>query len=198
MQMYDSWNEINFSNQILISDEYWNIDILINVITQQLNNSTMENPYPTYPNNPFNRIPFTPKSLLKIKQRIIISQKQIHITLKLFLSQSEHLLDDMYNMALCSDDLFSSTILALLNKNLRFMIINSKNSQDSYIGLWVHKVYPLTNFETLYAHLKNIPYQIMHHGYVINNPQRVFFLNKLSLLREDNIGTNDKKFCEFI
>ena len=198
MYMYDSWSEIDFSHQILIDNEYWHIDILINNITQQLNNSTMENPYPTYPNNPFNRIPVTPNSILKIKQRITVLQKQIHIGLKLFLSQSNESLDEMYNAALNSNDLFSPQILALFNKNLRFMIINSKNSQDSYIGIWVHQKYPMTNFEILYTHFKNMPYQIMHHGYVINNPQRAFFSNKLASIREDQIGINNKKFFELL
>ena len=66
MQLCDSWNDVNISDWIIVDDEYWDINILVNVITYQLNNSTMENPYPTFPNNPFNRKLFTVESLFKM------------------------------------------------------------------------------------------------------------------------------------
>jgi len=197
MNMYNSWNDINFSNQVLIDNEYWNINIFIDTITHQLNNSTMENPYPSYPNNPFNRKPFTPKSLLSICDVLKQLKKPINITLKMLLSQTEKFIRTLYDEVKDNhDSRFSSGLLILFKKHFRFMIINSKNSQNSYVGIWTHKSFPLTDFEVMYNTFKNMPYQIVHYGHIVNNPHREILQHRLEYFKQNIFDVND--FCELI
>jgi hypothetical protein len=196
MGLYDSWNNVNYSDQIYLNNEWWHIDILINIFSSQLNNSNMENPYPIYPNNPFNRIPFHPNDLLKFRERILITKKSINITLKLLLNSSTNIINECYIEALNNHELFSTMLLNILNKNFRFMIQNNKNSQDLYTGIWTFKITPLTNFELLFNKFKNMPYQIYDYGYIIDNPFRNNLKNVLDKLPPDNYDPNNKKFCE--
>jgi hypothetical protein len=196
MSIYDSWSETNFSDQIFIDGEYWDINILANIITYQLNNTTMENPYPSYPNNPFNRKPFTPEAISIIKTKIIKLNKCIHITLKALLSQSKKYIEKIYNSITISNKLHSQNLSDLLKKKFRFMIINNKNSQNLYNGIWVPKKYPQTEFEIIYNSLKNMPYQIIYLGNIIENPQRQYISYNLSLYKGCDIDLLDNKFCE--
>ena len=191
MNLYDSWNDVNFSNKIIMDNgEYWSVDIIINVISYQLNNSAMENPYPTYPNNPFNRKPFTPESLISLRNRLKQLQTPTNIALQLLLSQKNNYIKSIYNEVVRSDDRFSHKLLLLFEKHFRFMIVNNKNSQNIYTGLWVNKKYPTTDFEKIYNIFKKIPYQILHFDRIIDNPQRNIFLCKLDKCDENKIDIN--------
>lgn len=196
MGIYNSWNDIKYSNQIFIDNEYWFIDILTNSFTFQLNNSNMENPYPIYPNNPFNRKSFSPNNLMLIKQRLLFLKKPINITLKLLFNLPPEILNICYSEALSSHDGFSQTLLDILLKEFRFMILNTKNSQDSYIGIWVTKNTPTTQFELLYQKYKNIPYQIYQYGYIIDNPYRQQLKYVLDSQSQDYYDPINKKFLE--
>ena len=198
LNLYDSWNEVKFENQILIGSEYWDINILSNHLTYQLNNSNMENPYPIYPNNPFNRIPFVPSDLLNIKEKLIFKNEPINITLKLFLNQNLNFLNLLYIEALKSVDRFSFILLNLFQKKFRFMIFNNKNSQNSYNGIWVKLNHPITEFENLYENLKNMPYQIIDNGYVIYNYRREQLQNILLIYPKEIFELDNEKICEII
>lgn len=195
MCIYESWEQVEFSKQIFLDNEYWSIDILINNITFQLNNSNMENPYPIYPNNPFNRKPFHPNILMEIKKRLLVLNIPVNITLKLFLNCSHEVLNKCYD-SISIHDGFSSYLLDMFHRHFRFMIINNKNSQDCYVGLWTKKDTVLSNFEILYNKYKNMPYQIIDYGYIINNPYREqlkLILNNYPITNYDPL---DNKLCE--
>lgn len=195
MGLYNSWDEIKFYDQIYVDNELWDINIIINHITYQLNNSNMENPYPIYPNNPFTRKSFSPKSLMLVYNRILFLNKSVNISLKLFLSQSENFLQLFYEESLTNLDRFSRLILNLFLKNLRFMIVNCKNSQDCYIGHWVNTNHPVTQFEILYDRLKNAPYQIYENGYIVNNYRRDILRNILLSYPVDNYDLTNNFYC---
>ena len=76
------------------------------------------------------------------------------------------------------------------------MLVNSKNSQDCYVGLWVYKGRPLTQFEKYYNMLQNIPYQLVVYNMVVENPNRVKMENMLDNYKGDVLESCDAQFCE--
>ncbi|AYV77248.1 MAG: hypothetical protein Barrevirus23_5 [Barrevirus sp.] len=196
MSLHDSWSEIDKLDIIELDNEFWPLSIIINIITHQLNNSNMENPYLIYPNNPFTRIPFTITALLLIRDKVKQSNMFINITLKLLLEQPEKSIIKFYTEAQKYLDRHSILLMALLCKELRFMTINYKNSQSNYIGFWVRKNYKLTNFEKLYINLLEAPYQIICRGSIINNPYREYIKVTLRNLPIDEAKPTDLLYCE--
>lgn len=196
MNLHNSWNDIPFENQILMDNEFWDVDILINHINHQLNNSNMENPYPIYPNNPFTRLPFSPESLIKLYKRLEYNKYSLNTASKLLLMQHVDLLKSFYDEAMVMSDRFSCLILDLYKQKLRFQIINQKNSQDLYIGLWINKNCLENDFEKLYKHYKDLPYQIYADGLIISNPYKDKIGYLLSNLPKVNYDLNNKKYCE--
>jgi hypothetical protein len=198
LDIYDSWDEIKLEDQIKLDGEYWDINIIIAHITEQLNQSSMENPYPIYPNNPFNRNPFTPLALLILKKRLHILRKKINIALKLLLLQNESVLEKCYNESVEHSDKFSRTLMNLLQKNNRFKLINYKNSQSLYTGVWVNKMTPLSQFELLYDHWRNMPYQIMIEGYVAENYHKIYLKSLIDSYSQERYDLMNNEDCQEI
>jgi hypothetical protein len=180
MNIYESWAEVELNNRIFIDNEWWPLDIIIDIISYQLNNSSMENPYPTFPNNPFNRKLFTVSALMTIKDSININDIKVNIILKLLLNQQTNFLYSCYSDTLKSYDGFCPNLVTLFEQSHRFMIINEKNSQNLYGGLWVGITFPYSDFEELYYELRKLPYQIIYYGQVIDNPYRHVIIDKLN------------------
>lgn len=188
MDMYNSWSEIDSNEIVLMDNEYWPVTIIINHFTFQLNNSNMENPYPTFPNCPFNRVNFTVSALLNLKSKLSLLKKPINIALKLFLIQSEETLQNLYS------DVDNNSLTDLLKNNLRYMLINTKNSQDLYTGFWVSLSMKYTTFERLYIFLNSMPYQIILNGYIMENINRNIIQTKMETCIT-NYDMFDNKFC---
>lgn len=198
LDLYNSWDEIEISRRIMISNEVWDIDILIKHMTNQLNNSNMENPYPIFPSNPFNRKLFTIEDLQILNNRIKTLNIKVNIALKILLTQPEKKLNIYYEEALNNSTGFSSNLLEILKKNLRFMLLHEKNSQNSYIGMWVLSNFPLTTFEKLYKQLLNIPYQYIIDNNVYDNPYREMLLVEFELYHFDEYNMFDDQFLEYL
>lgn len=167
LYIHDNWNEISIDNIVMIDNQYWNIDIILKVINQQLNSCDMSNSCPKFPYNPFNRQLFSVadiKELKKYKKHISKYPaantfcndkkiKRIHNTSLTF---------SKYSVAV--------TIRESLSAKLRFKIINNKDSQGNYIGYWVPKKTKLTTFEMLYNEYIRTPPIINIGGQFYNNP----------------------------
>jgi hypothetical protein len=193
MGLYNSWDDMDKNEIVCIDGEYWNIYIILSHFTQQLNMSSMENPYPIYPNSPFTRKLYSIESLTILKNKLKELKLPINIALKLLLSQPIDKLQLIYNDV--DQNNYSEKLLELLNFNYRYMLINSKNSQNIYMGFWVHNKMPLEPFEKLYNKLKNMPYQIIVNGYIVINNQRDIIERKMEKC-VNKYDIHDKKFCE--
>lgn len=190
LNMYESWHDVKLEHQIELDNEYWDINILIYHFTQQLNMVNMENPYPVFPNNPFNRSPFTPIALDVLKNRIKFLNIPLNITLKMFLQQPYSYLVNLYNQAITDKDKMSYGLLKLFTDYFRFKIINNKNSQNLYNGYWVKKNIPLNEFEKLYNQWKLAPTQLDSDGRIVMNNERL----RIKILL-DNCPDD---FCDFM
>jgi hypothetical protein len=72
----------------------------------------------------------------------------------------------------------NTDIVDIFSEWLRFKIINYKDSQNCYQGVWVYKYTELSDFEILFNELNNMPYQqiaVNYHGeYIVTeNMQRI-------------------------
>ena len=198
MDLHESWDELNISDIILIDNEYWSLHIMVNIMTFCLNNSNMENPYPTYPQNPFTRKLLTVNSINKIKNKLLKLKREVHLSLKIFLSQPSSKIKMFYDEASKSHDGHCPKINDIFKNKLRFMIINSKNSQDLYTGMWVTKNLPLTEFEVLYKTTRETPYQIFFNNIIIENPRRIRLQHILSSYSGNYYDLFDKKFYDVL
>lgn len=198
LNMYNSWDEIALSERINIDNEIWPVDILIKHITNQLNHANMENPYPIYPSNPFNRKLFTVSGLLILKKRLVALNKKISISLKFLLSQSEKILNIYYDEANSESTHLSISLLEMFKKQFRFMLLHEKNSQSSYIGMWVTKNFPLTTFEKCYKKFLNIPFQLIINNELHDNPHREIIQMEIDVMPFDKYDLFDDKFCDFL
>lgn len=198
LNLYGSWDEIELSQRIMMANEVWVVNILINHITNQLNHSNMENPYPIFPSNPFNRKLFLVSDLLMLKKRIKNLNIKINIALKVLLTQSTKTLTLYYDEAQVNPTNFSSSLLEMLTKQMRFMLSHEKNSQSSYIGMWAPLNFPLTHFEKFYRKFMNIPYQFIINDTIYDNPFRETLKNEFELFPFNNYNMFDNEFCDFL
>lgn len=198
LDLYNSWDEIELSQRIIFANEVWVVNLLINHITNQLNHSNMENPYPIYPSNPFTRKLFSVMNLLTLKNRIISLHIKINLSLKILLSQTEKTLMIYYEEATANLTNFSSSLLDTLRKHLRFMLLHEKNSQSSYIGIWAPLNYPLTSFEKFYKQFTNIPYQLIIDDDIYDNPYRELLKREFELFPFEDYDIFDNQFCGFL
>lgn len=167
MYVYDSWDQVPLYRRVFLDDSWWDIFSLISHFSHCLNSSNMNNPSPVYPSNPFNRIKFTKDGLIGLKNHLYLATIKIPISVYIFLDK-----------CLDKSDISNNEILDIFSHWLRFKIINYKDSQNCYQGVWVYKYTELSDFEILFQEWNNMPYQqmaITHHGeYVITeNIQRI-------------------------
>jgi len=160
LYIMDSWNEVN----------KWDINIIINHYTTQLNSSNMENPFPIYPSDPFTRTPITKEDIQNIIKKIKQISLNVNLTLKIFLLSKKT--DLFYNEAIISQTGHSSSLLELFDTKMRYKLINNKDSQELYTGYWIQKSAKLSTFEKLYNLIKKIPiYLIDLNNFIYDNPE---------------------------
>lgn len=198
MNMSDSFKDIKLEHQIELDKEYWDIHIITSHFVQQLNMSNMECPYPVYPNNPFNRIPFTPQALLDLRDRLSYLNMPINITLRLLLVQPINKLKELYSDALINKDKISFKLLDLFNDNFRFKIINNKNSQNQYNGYWTKKSSPFDKFEKAYHQWKLSPIQVNRENQIVINRDRLRLEVILDTFPQDYFDPFNSHLLEYL
>ena len=171
MDIKDGWEDVPYCYRIHLSDEWWDITILLEHMTSQLNQSDMENPYPIYPCSPFTRILFTINDIQKIKKRIIDVKLKVNIACKIFINSDINKLKQFYLEASQDHNSFSSSLLEYLKTVLRYRLTNNLNSQSQFTGYWVRTNEPINNYEKLYeSYTKMSPevYDYMTGNYIQN------------------------------
>lgn len=193
MDIYSSWSEVPLYYQIQVDDHWWHLELIIYHITNQLNQSNMENPYPVYPSDPFTRKPFSCKSILKIKDRIKLLNIDINIALNVLLNIDFSTMQHCYIQSIENSNRFSRSLDLELKRYLRYKLINSKNSQNNFIGHWVSINEDKSTFENYYDAWRNTPYQIINPTTyeIIPNFRKQDLYNKLTKLHIEQWGPID-------
>jgi hypothetical protein len=160
MGIKDSWAEVPFENVIKLNDDWWDLNVLCEIITNKINQSNMENPYPIYPSSPFTRKLLLPSDFVKIRERLQKTKIYVNIGLKIFLDSNLLLLSEFYNEASSNKDYFSAKLLSHLSIKLRYGMSNNQNSQSQFTGYWIRKNIKKNSFEKKYEIFRKMPPQI--------------------------------------
>lgn len=190
MDIKDGWRDVPIFHRILLSDGWWDITVLINHFTNQLNQSNMENPYPIYPSSPFTRLLYSVDDVNKVKQRIIDVRMKVNVALKVFLTANDQL-DIFRNEAVTDPNMFSSSLLQQLSSSLRYRMMNSLNSQGQFTGHWIRQSRPKDTFERLYDTYSKMSPEVYDHftGYYVRNYNRDYYYDMLTTSKCLNWGT---------
>jgi hypothetical protein len=179
----DSWNEIPMMYWYKLDNCWWDIRTLIRTISSQLNQSELEKPFPIFPENPFNRNKIGLDDITNIKHKIKKLNLEPNIALKHFLSFTTKFLikireeENQYNAAV--------KIIKKLEKNLRYKMINYKDSQGRYCGYWVESDTKKSEFENCYEVLKDAAVFIDGMWLFIDSPLYRKNLKKINKLEEE-------------
>jgi hypothetical protein len=152
MLIKDSWSEVKYKIRLDSNEQecWWDIEILLEHFAEQLNCSTMSNPSPQWPSNPFNRVQFEKRQLLQLGRQIKDTNLSVNCMIREFFNFLET------KLRYVSIEKFSTCFVNYVSRNYRFRIINSKDSQCNYIGYWTQKDLPVSTFEMHYAECKKI------------------------------------------
>lgn len=199
MSLKDNWDIVPYFNRINISDGWWDIQILINHITSQLNKSEMENPYPVYPSSPFTRVQYTINDVYKIRDLTMKLNIPINIALKYFLLAPHNKHKKFNCESRYTFTNFSDTLLNYFRNHMRFRLMNNKNSQSCFTGVWVNNNEGKNYFENLYERLNctQIEVYLPGMGYAING-DRELILTLMDSIDEDDWGPSNDYTIEFI
>jgi hypothetical protein len=209
LDIYDSWREVPEIYRIKL-EKWWDIRILCQLFANQLCTSDMTNPKPNYPFNPFNRILFTPDELSLIKKKIIELKLPIYIGLAEFLScdykkiyENKKKSNNEHKDYKCMIQ-----IINILEKKLKFRLLNCKNSQDCYTGFWVYKKDKRSEFEQLlYLYDNTSTHTITQVNnevtntidiVILYNPKKDFLLNKINKYQKEDFELLQNSYLTII
>lgn len=196
--MQTSWKEVPFVYWIKIGKDWWDIRLLVNTFTIQLNQSELEEPFAVYPTNPYTRQPLKVSELMILRDKLIDIKLPVNSSFKIFINTSKKLLMECYRSFVKNRYNASQKIISILNTKLRFRIINCKNSQSDYCGLWVSKKQKKTQFELIYQKFRLTPLQIVNINHVTNditikeNPEKIRLAKLLNKFSVDNINITNE------
>lgn len=190
MGYYDSWEEVPEKYRLKLT-KWWDIRILMEIINNQLCTSDMNNPKPNFPFDPFTRMNFSPSDLDKIKNKIKELKLPVYIGLVEFLNCDYKKIYSTKN----TDHKTMLKLVSILEKKLRFRIINLKNSQDCYLGIWVNKKDKYSEFEKLlnlyYSTSDHVIVHIQGDFVMMYNTKKDILLQKINSYPSENINLND-------
>ena len=90
----------------------------------------------------------------------------------------------------------SRQIINLLEEKFRFRLLNKKDSQDNYTGIWVFNTESKSDFEIFYNYYDSLPIQIQNiYGQIYDNYEKIETKKLLDSYLIDNLSINN--YLEF-
>jgi len=177
MSLYDSFIDVPMKYLIVIESKVWDIRILLDSWAHLLCSTEMQQPSPIFPANPFTRKNINYNDICCIKNIIERTKLKIYGPLKYLLENIKN--TDVYTNY-NTDNNLSAKIINILEQKYRFKLLNIKNSQDCYTGIWINKIYPQSDFEVFYNYYDTISFQIIDpYGNVQDNYEKKEVKNML-------------------
>jgi len=171
MSIYESFEEIPIENLIYLDNKIWDINLLAYQWANLLCSTEMQNSSPIFPSNPFTRKNINFDDIKNILNILKINKIKIYKPLKYLLENSYRIINDTieYN----TDFNLSRKIINILEEKFRFRLLNIKNSQDCYIGIWIDKCIQKSDFEIFFDYYDKLPMQIHgFYGEIIDNYEK--------------------------
>lgn len=186
LSILDSFKEIDIKNIVLINDKPWDINLLLDLWGNILCSTEMQNPLPVFPANPFTKKNISIKEFNNITNIIKNNKIKLYDPLKYLFNNYKKVFDYNIDIHNTSKSL-SQHLIKILNENYRFRLLNIKNSQDSYIGIWVNKNNSMSDFEVFFDYYNKIPIQIQDNfGFIYDNPEKIQIKNLLDIYPKEN------------
>lgn len=188
MCIYDSFQEVPLNYLVYIDNKIWDIRLLIENWGNLLTSSEMQNSSPIFPSNPFTRKNLSIEDIKNVIECVKSNNIKLYSPLKyLFLNLNKINLFDSFN----TNSELSKKIIELLNEKFRFRLLNKKDSQDNYIGLWVYKNEIKSDFEIFYEYYDSIPIQVQDiYGQIFDNYEKIHTKKLLDNYPKENININ--------
>ena len=182
LSINESFKEIELNNLIILDNKTWDINLLVDLWGNALCSTEMQNPLPVFPANPFTRKNIAYNDFINILRIIKINKIKIYGPLKYLLENSKKVFNNIiYNIdSYNTSKSLSQLIIKILETKYRFRLLNIKNSQDCYIGLWVPSFESKSDFEIFFDYYDKIPIQIQNYlGDIYDNPEKIQIKNLL-------------------
>lgn len=192
LSLKESWNDVYYYKRLYIDNYWWDLDILTEHIYYLLNSSSMGNPKPQFPCNPFTLSPISHNGLNIYFKKLIYHKISVNIIFKIFYDNIDVIINTNKNEVHCK-------LTEIFKNNCRYKLINTKDSQNCYIGFWVDKTLPFTEFENMHKLLQNTSPQLIVNNYngvnqIIDNPRISQITSCLNKMKPENITiVNDYK-----
>ena len=189
MCIYDTFQEISLNYLVYIDNKVWDIRLLSENWGNLLTSSEMQNSSPIFPSNPFTRKNLSLEDINNVIQCMKSNNIKLYSPLKyLFLNVNKILNINLSNSFNTNSEL-SKKIIDLLNEQFRFRLLNKKDSQDNYIGIWVNKNEIKSDFEIFYEYYDSIPIQIQDiYGLIFDNFEKIHTKKLLDNYPKENIN----------
>ena len=189
--IHDSWSQVKHKVYMptylpngTTQHNWWDLDIFIDMINAQLNNSSMSLPHPTFPHDPFTRVPYNVTQLKQL-YKYMPSCPEFKVPIPLI-----HLLSFIINNDKLPREHTDLITYLQCTCNCRYKLFNRKDSQNNYIGVWVNKSMPLSLFEQNYNELKLISPYVNYGNITILNPLYIQYQDILNYIpQEEDWGT---------
>lgn len=143
MGICDSWSEVKYKIRLDSHNQecWWDLEVLLLHFAERLNSSNMSNPDPQWPSDPFTNVEFKKERLINMYDKIQYLDIEVNLAVKEFFKYLNS------NMRYVKINKFSSCFIKFLEKKYRFKVINCIDSQENYMGYWVDKAVPESEFE---------------------------------------------------
>lgn len=193
--LHDSWQSVPQENRIELNNKWWDINMLVDLFSNQLTSSELENPKPMYPHDPFTRKNFKPCELEIFKKKCKQLDIDIYIGLIEFLNLN---LKKIYKEEYGTSNKISLLIVNELSKNLRYRLVNDFNSQNCHNGVWVKKESEYSFFENLYKLYKSLPQKIIFldgtRYLMMDNPEKIEIGINLKFLPNEVVDLHSNEY----
>lgn len=191
MCIYESFNEIYLNNLFFMDNKIWDINLLLDQWTNLLCSTEMQNSSPIFPSNPFTRKNISSHDIKNILNIAKNNKIKLYAPLKYLFMNVDKILVNNYEK-FNTDFNLKRKIINLLEEKFRFRLLNIKNSQDSYTGIWIYKEISLSDFEIFFDYYDKIPIQVQNFlGNIIDNNEKIHIKQLLDNYPKDIYDIND-------
>lgn len=174
LYIYDKFAEIPEKYLVIINKKVWDVRILLDLWGNLLCSAEMQNPSPVFPHDPFTKKNINLCDINNILKCVNQNKLNVYAPLKYLLLNYNNIVFELNIPEFGGSFELTRKIINILKERFRFRLINKKNSQDNYTGIWLDKNYPLSDFEVFFEYYDKMSIQIQTaFGDIVDNYEKI-------------------------